>query len=272
MRGTVFLGLVAAAFCASGAAPAEIVCEGTNYPWHVQGVATDGASIYWSYTTVLVKTDLAGRKLDAFSIARDEGHLGDLAWRKGKLYVGVNRERAKDGTRRGDEVWQIDPQTLAVERKHPTPETIWCNNGLDWWDGSWWVVTSSPKGFPYNLLFEYDEDFRFKTCHVVKSGWTELGVQTILTVGDRLLLGAYGKTNVVVVDAKALRRGRRDVEQDTAVERVIEKCYVAEGMLVLDGCVYGVCQTRYSKPGEMPQRWGASLVPRKPLTDLLERP
>lgn len=62
----------------------------------------------------------------------------------------------------------MNAETLAVERTFATPEAIWCNNGLAWWDGSWWVISSSPQGFEYNILVEYDENFVYRETHLVK--------------------------------------------------------------------------------------------------------
>ena len=121
---------------AEGAAakPTEIRCEG-EYPWHLQGVATDGTNIYWTFTTVLVKTDRAGKVQAKHEIARKEGHMGDLCCRDGKVYVGMNLGYVK-GCRVGDEVWEYDASELKLLKKYPTPEAVWCNNGLEFYGRS----------------------------------------------------------------------------------------------------------------------------------------
>lgn len=262
MMKTVFLVVATAAlggFCRECSA-SEIVCEGRDYPYHLQGVATDGTNIYWTFTTVLVKTDLEGRRIAKFDVNRDDVHMGDLSCRKGRVYVGIGRGRRADGSRVPGEVWEMNADTLAVERTFETPEAIWCNNGLAWWDGSWWVISSAPKGFEYNILAEYDENFVYRDTHLVKSGWTLLGVQTILPVGDRLLLGTYS-SNTIVVDGKALRTKKRDVSRETGVVRVVEKCSTDIGMLMLGGRLYAARQKSYHKKGAERQQWGAKLVP-----------
>lgn len=146
----------------------EIICEGSDYPYHLQGVATDGTNLYWTFTTVLVKTDLQGKLVAKHEPKREGAHMGDLSCRNGKVYVGVGRGRRADGSRIPGEVWEMNAETLAVERTFATPEAIWCNNGLAWWDGSWWVISSSPQGFEYNILVEYDENFVYRETHLVK--------------------------------------------------------------------------------------------------------
>ncbi len=74
--------------------PFEVVCEG-QYEYHLQGVATNGVdAVYWSFTTVLVKTDLEGKVL-----ARAEGpsHHGDLCYANGRIYVAWSKFFNKPG-------------------------------------------------------------------------------------------------------------------------------------------------------------------------------
>ena len=62
-----------------------ILCDG-GYEGHLQGVATDGTCLYWSFTVDLVKTDLEGRLLTAIEVPN---HHGDLCVKDGVLYVEV---------------------------------------------------------------------------------------------------------------------------------------------------------------------------------------
>lgn len=111
----------------------EIACEGI-YPLHPQGAATDGTNVYWSFTRVFVKTDFKGKILAKDTI--DYGHMGDLCYHDGKIYVGMNMSSKWEGktrVRTGDEVWQYDAATLKREKEIPTPQTIFCNNGIEWY-------------------------------------------------------------------------------------------------------------------------------------------
>lgn len=54
-----------------------ILCEGL-YPMHLQGIITDKkANLYWSYTNVLVRTDLKGKVLNKIKVLN---HHGDLCY------------------------------------------------------------------------------------------------------------------------------------------------------------------------------------------------
>jgi hypothetical protein len=252
------------AFSVSSAA-AGIRCEG-EYPYHPQGVATDGTNLYWSFTTVLVKTDRTGRVL---AVRHELGeHLGDLCCKDGLVYGGINRGR-RAGARKGDEVWAFDPQTLATRHRFPTPEAVFCNNGLEWAADRFWVISSAPRQSRYNFLFEYTADFRFRTCRLIESGWTNLGVQTICRFGDQLLFGCYGARDDAVsphpdttfaVDLRAL-------SSPDAAGRVVPCAQRAAlstacGMLALDGRLWALRSIRLSPPEERArQRWTASLSP-----------
>lgn len=227
---------------AAGAKPKPIVCEG-EYPYHLQGVATDGTNVYWTFTTVLAKTDWSGKLIGKTSI--EKGHMGDLCFRDGKLYVGMNHGR-KGGARVGDEVWIYDAQTLELKEKHSTPEPAWCNNGLDWYGGSFWIITSAPRHSQYNFLYEYTPDFKYRTCILVKSGWTNLGVQTICRKGDVILLGCYGgddpeqphKSCTVAIDGKRLLAAAHGRQNKPVPILWRKDVNTAEGLLVRDGKIW----------------------------------
>ena len=221
--------------------PGRITLEGNDFRAHVQGVCTDGTNIYWSMTYDLVKTDMSGRELARYS---DKFHMGDLCWHNGRIYVGVNRT-AERGTRRGDEVWVFEPGKLERVKTYPTPQTIWCNNGIEWYGDRFWIVCCTPRYSRYNYVFEYTEDFRFVQCRPIESGWTKLGVQTICLWGGKMLFGCYGagkdsqmphKASTFAVDVKDLSRKTLNIEFPYVIP-LAGKVEVdsAEGMLVLDG-------------------------------------
>ena len=259
---------------AEGAAakPTEIRCEG-EYPWHLQGVATDGTNIYWTFTTVLVKTDRAGKVQAKHEIARNEGHMGDLCCRAGKVYVGMNMSY-RGGCRVGDEVWEYDARELKRLKKYPTPEAVWCNNGLEFYGGCFWVISSAPHHSRYNMVFRYTPDFKFMRCQMIDSGWTHLGVQTICRWGDKMLFGCYGhdkdpeqphKSCTFIVDGKALVNAKKygEFPDIVACEKRVNSS-TAEGMLVLDGQLMVASGILLSPPEDKKhQRWSARLRPLK---------
>ena len=221
--------------------PGRITLESNDFRAHVQGVCTDGTNIYWSMTYDLVKTDMSGRELTRYSA---KFHMGDLCWHNGRIYVGVNRT-AERGARRGDEVWVFEPDKLERIKVHPTPQTIWCNNGIEWHGGRFWIIGNTPQYGKYNHVFEYTEDFRFVQCRPIESGWTKLGVQTICLWGGKMLFGCYGdgrdprmphKACTFAVDVKDLTRKSLNIEFPYVIP-LAGKAGVdsSEGMLVIDG-------------------------------------
>lgn len=276
MKRLMFMSMVAAGVFApllsvGGAGMrASIECEGV-YPYHPQGVATDGTNIYWSFTTVIAKTDLEGRVLARFEGCGDwSGHIGDLCCHGGKLYASINRGFRR-GLRVGDEVWTFDGDLKPVAR-HSTREMVWCNNGLAWANGSFWLVTSAPTHGIYNYLYEYAEDFRFKRCVTLASGWTNLGVQTILAHDGKLLLGCYGASKdevsphpdtVLVVDLEEL--GPCTPNDHAAPVRCAARLPLSAacGMLTLDGAFMTLRSVRLPDLEPKRQRWTARLVPQE---------
>lgn len=263
---------------ASAAVKGPIVLEGGDrHPGHVQGVCTDGEHIYWSMTYDLIKTDLAGKEIARF--AAKGTHIGDICWRKGKVYAGINCRTVK-GCRKGDEVWVFDTKDMSRERVFPTPQTVWCNNGIEWFRDRFWVIGSTPTHSRYNFVFEYTEDFRFVQCRPIESGWSNLGVQTICLKDDVMYFGCYGapkdpqfphKGGVFAVAGDMLTKRSRSVEIPY-VAPILGRFdgAAAEGMLVLDGDMWvalGTCTRQPSDsadPNARPKRlFGARLV-RKP--------
>ncbi|MBR4222629.1 MAG: hypothetical protein IKR81_15830, partial [Victivallales bacterium] len=93
-----------------------IECEGT-YRGHLQGIDSDGQFIYWSFTSSIVKTDIAGKivlKVDAAS------HSGDPCLLNGKLYVPVNRGKFNQPVGASkDSIHVYDAETLKLLKTVP---------------------------------------------------------------------------------------------------------------------------------------------------------
>lgn len=262
--------LLAIPAAASAADLSPIVCDGV-YPYHLQGVATDGTNIFWSFTTVLAKTDLAGRCLAKVERATARGHMGDLCCHGGKVFVGINNGEP-GGTRPGDEVWVYDAETLALEKRIPTPQTIFCNNGIEWYGGYFFVVGSAPADHEFNYVWQYTEDFRFERCMPIRSGKTLLGVQTICHLKSlgRMAFGHYGSTPtskgkpvhyVFFVKPEDLVQppvsGIPDSEKPPVVEICGSESWSAScGILELNGVVFKALTSQGKD-----KTWSASLLP-----------
>ena len=258
--------------------PPRVVCEGRQ-PHHLQGVATDGTNLYWSFTTVLVKTDFAGRVSSTNAIDISQGHMGDLCFKGGRLYVGMNFGKDGTGARKGDAIWEYDASNLARVAGHPTPEPAWCNNGLEWYGGSFWVITSAPRHSEYNYLYEYTPDFRYRTCVLVKSGWTNLGVQTICRAGDALLLGCYGsskdteqphKDSTLRVDGKRLISAAHGRKTGPVAVDWRREVGTSEAMFVLNGTVWEGHSVLLSCAKDGCKTWTAQAFPSAGLQDVFE--
>ncbi len=205
------LALIATLSCAwSVDMPAEIVCEG-QYPGHLQGVATNGVdTIYWSFTTVVVKTDLDGHVL-----AKVEGpyHHGDLGYADGKVYVAWSNQFNKPGS--DSKVYVYDAEDLELLEIHEVPEVTYGAGGLDAKGGHFFVIGGLPDEIDENYVYEYDADFNHVQTHVIPSGHTHLGIQTACFHEDRWWFGCYtteGSPGLLVCDADLELLSTHDVQ------------------------------------------------------------
>ena len=196
--------------CAYGAEmPDEIVCEG-QYPHHLQGIATDGEAIYWSFTTVLVKTDLDGQVL-----ARAEGpyHHGDLCYHDGRVYVAWSNHFNKPDA--DSQVWVYDAESLELLEKHMIPVVTYGAGGMDYADGRFYVIGGLPHEIEENYVYEFDAEFNHLKTHVIPSGHTHLGIQTACFHDDRWWFGCYsrdGNPGLLVCDAEMNLLSMHDVQ------------------------------------------------------------
>ena len=187
--------LVAAALCANALfamSPGEgaIRCDG-NYGGHLQGVATDGEFLYWSFTVKLVKTDLSGAVL----MMRDvPNHHGDLCCCCGRIYVAVNRGRFNQPNSAVSEVWSYDCATLDQTGVWDLPDMPHGAGGMTCRGGSFFVIGGLPATHEQNYVYEYSRDFKLKKRHVLDTGFTLMGIQTAEWDGaaNRFLFGIYG--------------------------------------------------------------------------------
>ncbi len=105
----------------------NVTCEGT-YQHHLQGICADRDSIYWCFTTQLVKTDLNGKLLKKVPVAN---HHGDLCWHEDKLYIAVNLGKFNDPKGNADSwVYVYNANDLSFVSRQKTPEVFHGAGGI----------------------------------------------------------------------------------------------------------------------------------------------
>ena len=199
--------LPAAGFAPPGALFGRVRAPG-SYPRHLQGVCTNERdSVYWSFTDVLVKTDAQGKLVKQ---TPGPNHLGDICYDGGKIYVAVNLGLFNDAEKRADSwVYVYDANDLTLLSKHKTPEAVYGAGGIAVHGGRFLVVGGLPKGFEENYVFEYDRGFRFVRRHVLRSGYTLLGIQTAAFSDGQWWFGCYGKPAILLTADEGLSTVRR---------------------------------------------------------------
>ena len=205
----IAVGIVAAAAMAAAALPSlaavcgKTMCEGM-YKGHLQGVATDGESLYWTFTVKLVKTDMSGKVIAARDVPT---HHGDLCCVGGKVYVAVNRGKFNQLNAAVSEVRAYDCATLEPAGVWPLPDMPHGAGGMTCRDGRFYVVGGLPSTHEQNHVYEYSADFKLLKRHDLDTGFTLMGIQTAEwdAAANRFLFGIYGcKGNppgVIVTDA-----------------------------------------------------------------------
>lgn len=171
-------------------------CEGA-YPGHLQGICTNERdAIYWSWTDALVKTDPTGRVLKRVPAAN---HHGDLCFHDGKVYVAVNLGLFNQPAGQADSwAFVYDSNTLEELARHRVPELVHGAGGIAHRDGKFFVVGGLPEGVNENYVYEYDSNFAFRKRHVLASGYTLKGIQTIAFAHGAWWFGCYGNPRVVL--------------------------------------------------------------------------
>ena len=189
----------------------NVTCDG-NYQHHLQGVCTNERdSIYWSFTTELVKTDRSGRVQKKVDVTN---HNGDLCFLDGKLYVAVNLGKFNDPKGNANSwVYVYNADTLDLIAKHETQEVFHGAGGIGVMDRRFFVVGGLPDGVEENYVYEYDRAFQFVRRHVIKSGWTRLGIQTATFHDGAWWFGCYGTPQILLrTDAKFRMLGRHELD------------------------------------------------------------
>ena len=191
MKSQRVLPFVAALFAACtvlAQLPDKIVCEG-DYGGHLQGVATDGESIYWSFTVAVVKTDLAGKILAS---RKAPSHQGDMCYKDGVVYVAVNLGKFNTETRGVSQVTAYDAKTLEPLKTIPLPEMPHGAGGMTWKGDRFYIIGGLPLKHEKNYVYEYTSDFTFVKRHDLDTGFTWMGIQTAAHEDNTFYFGIYG--------------------------------------------------------------------------------
>lgn len=166
-----------------------ITCDG-SYDGHLQGVGTDGTSLFWSHTTQLVKTDLQGQLMHRIDVP---SHHGDLTLHDGEVFVAVELGEFNQPPGQSDPwIYVYDAGDLKLLRKYRIPELVHGAGGIAYHDGAFVVVGGLPGNYQENYLFEYNEQFQFMKRHALLSGQTRLGIQTAAYMDGHWWFGCYG--------------------------------------------------------------------------------
>lgn len=164
-------------------------CEG-EYKGHLQGMTTDGKSIWWSFTVAIVKTDAEGKII---AETKADNHQGDLCWHDGKIYVAVNRGAFNRETGHKDFIYVFDADTLELLQKHPILDEYGHGAGaIAYHDGYLWLTGGLPKGHENNIVCQYTLDLKLVKRHLIPH-YTNMGVQTINFAFGRWWFGVYDK-------------------------------------------------------------------------------
>ena len=166
----------------------KICCDG-EYQRHLQGVATDGESLYWSFTDVILRTDRTGKILAS---QRAPSHQGDLCFKDGVVYVAVNRGRFNQENEAVSEVSSYDAKTLKPLKTWPLKDMPHGAGGMTSKGDRFFVVGGLPATHECNYVYEYTSDFRLVKRHELNSGFTLMGIQTAEFEDGNFFFGIYG--------------------------------------------------------------------------------
>ena len=237
----VFLGSVAAAVACAATPACERIDSDGAWPMHLQGVCTDGESIWWAHTVELVRTDMKGKLLN--HTGRVKSHHGDLCVVSGVVYVAVNHGKFNTENLADSWVYAYKGDDLSFIKRWKVPELCHGAGGMTYKDGHFFVVGGLPPTHNENYVYEYTPDFTFVKRHVLHSDWTNLGIQTAEYYGGRFFFGCYGGSNEVTgVSVPSLTLVSRDL---SSVEKVAESTSI--GMLHIGGRMWKALRSRVDK-------------------------
>jgi hypothetical protein len=211
-----------------------VQCEGF-YPGHLQGIAIDGqGAIFWSFTTVLAKTDALGKILHKVDVV---SHHGDLTYVDGHLYVAVNLGDFNNPRGKADNwIYVYRASDLKRLAKHEIQQVKHGAGGIAFHKGSFLVVGGLPPDVQENYVYEYDGKFQFQGHREIASGYTLLGIQAAEHADGRWWFGCYGRPEqLLVTDNKFNMQGRYEFSCSLGIVHLEENRFlVASGSRVVD--------------------------------------
>ena len=158
----------------------EIECEGA-YPGHIQGLDTDGAHVYWSFTTTLVKTDLQGRIATTAAVPY---HHGGITVVGNEVFAACMP---------GRKVKVYCTEDLSFLREHDVPDVRGFPGGIDYHDGHFYIAEGTrSKIFPE--VYKYDKDFSHVKTFTIPLH-LHIGIQTIGRFNNAWWLGMYDRAH-----------------------------------------------------------------------------
>lgn len=233
------VGIAAMAAATAAAKVGERIDSEGIWPMHLQGVCTDGSSIWWSHTVELARTDLNGKLLNHAKGLKS--HHGDLCVVSGIVYVAVNHGKFNTEDKADSWVYAYKGDDLSFIKRWKVPELCHGAGGITYKDGHFFVIGGLPPTHNENYVYEYTPDFVFLKRHVLNSGWTCLGIQTVDYSGGRFFFGCYGGSNVVS-GVKVPSLTLVSLPDFSSVEKVEESTSV--GLLRLDGRMWRAVRSR----------------------------
>ena len=164
-------------------------CSGESFPYHLQGVTTDGSYYYWSFTNKLVKTDLAGNEIVRTDVPV---HIGDPAYSDGKLYLPW-----ADGFDPGANsiIYIYDATDLSLIEQHDISSQVYYGAGaIAVYNGHYYVAESTNITVDDSKIYEFDESWDFIQGYTINAS-TYLGLQSIARVNNNWWIGTYDSVN-----------------------------------------------------------------------------
>lgn len=177
----------------------EIRCEG-EYPSHLQGFASDGEHIFWSFTSVLVQTDLTGKILRKIDVP---SHHGDCCVVDGKLYVSTHLGWPRKDAESWIYVYTCSDLTPVTKYRVEEYDERGVD-GIAFHDGFFYVaIGKDPKDMtPFNVLLKMTPDFKIVEKYEIP-GETTYGFQASCWANGCFWFGTYGRNGTCTLQCDA---------------------------------------------------------------------